>query len=164
MSSWTYELLYVLGRGPEPRSRADEVERRAARARELARSRDELAGLDSRDRGRELGLEVWHVCRRERRADDRVGSLEEVVDDLHLLRAGAEARKRVHEALQPVVLLHDLFRRSLGERVRLVVDDERAAVRAMEDVDEAVDQHAVVLERELHLRGCIVELGYTACE
>ena len=66
------------------------------------------------------------------RLDGRVRPLEEVVDDLDLLRPGAEARERVDEPLQPVVLLDDLLRRRLAERVRLVVDDERAAVGELE--------------------------------
>ena len=53
------------------------------------------------------------------------GPLEEVVDDLDLVRPGAEAGERVDEPLQPVVGLDDLLRRPLGERVRLVVEDER---------------------------------------
>ena len=50
------------------------------------------------------------------------GALEEVVDDLDLVGAGAEARERVDEPLQPVVGLDDLLGRALGERVRLVVE------------------------------------------
>ena len=76
------------------------------------------------------------------------GPLEEVVDDLDLVGAGAEARERVDEPLQPVVGLDDLLRRSLGERVRLVVEDERARAVAPEHVEAAVQEHAVVLERE----------------
>ena len=81
------------------------------------------------DRLRELRLERGHVGAREGRRDDGVRPLEEVVDDLDLLRPGAEARERVDEPLQPVVGLDDLLRRALGERVRLVVEDERARAR-----------------------------------
>ena len=47
----------------------------------------------------------------ERRRDDGVRPLEEVVDDLDLLGAGPEAGERVDEPLQPVVGLDDLLRR-----------------------------------------------------
>ena len=79
---------------------------------------------------------------------DLVRALEELVDDLDLLGAGPEARERVDESLQAVVVLDDLGRRALGERVRLVVEDERALAVAVEDVEAAVQEHAVVLERE----------------
>ena len=88
---------------------------------------------------------------RERRRDDGVRALEEVVDDLDVLRAGAEARERIDEPLQAVVALDDLLRRRLADQVRLVVDDERARAVEVHDVDEAVQQHAVVLEREVPL-------------
>ena len=53
------------GCGPaEPRARADHVEGRAARARELTGARHELAGVDAGDRPRQLSLE----CRQLRRA------------------------------------------------------------------------------------------------
>ena len=55
-----------------------------------------------------------------------VGALEEVVDDLDLFGPGAEARERVDQPLQPVVRLDDLLGRALLERVRLVVEHERA--------------------------------------
>ena len=80
-----------------------------------------------------------------------VRPLEEVVDDLDLLRAGAEARERVDEPLQPVVGLDDLLRRRLADAVRLVVDDERPCRPRVEHVEEAVDEDAVVLEREVAL-------------
>ncbi len=54
-------------------------------------------------------------CRSNVRRDDGVGALEEVVDDLDLVGSGAEARKRVHEPLQPVVALDDLVRRPFRE-------------------------------------------------
>ena len=86
------------------------------------------------------------------RRDDGVGALEEVVDDLDLLGPGAEARERVDEPLQPVLGLDDLLRRALGERVRLVVEDERPRPVAMKDVEPSVQEDAVVLERERPLR------------
>src|SRR5438128_12331701 len=113
MSSLADELLHVLGCGAEPRPGADEIERGTAGTGELARRRYELAGLDPRDRSGELCLECWHVGHGEGSGDDRVGPLEEVVDDLDLLRAGAEARERVHQSLQAVVARDDLFRRPL---------------------------------------------------
>ena len=61
--------------------------------------------------------------------DDVVRPLEELVRDLDLGRTGAQARERVHEPLQPVLRLDDLGRRRALERVRLVVDDERALAR-----------------------------------
>src|SRR5207248_11710466 len=109
---------------PELRSRADEVERRAAVAGELARCRRELAGVDSSDRRRQLPLEHGQLEPHERSRDDRVRPLEEVVDDLDLLRARSEAGECVDEALQPVVALDDLFGTPLLETVRLVVEDE----------------------------------------
>ena len=48
------------------------------------------------------------------RRDDGVRALEEVVDDLDLLRPGPEARERVDEPLQPVVRLDDLLGRPLA--------------------------------------------------
>src|SRR4029079_6591593 len=85
--------------------------------------------------------------------------LEEVVDDLDLLGPGPEARERVDEPLQPVVVLDDLVRRSLAQRVRLVVDHQGPAVTQIEDVDEAVPERAVVREGEVAflldaLEGC----------
>ena len=77
---------------------------------------------------------------REPRRRDRVRPLEEVVDDLHLVGAGAEARERVHEPLEPVVVLDDLLRRRVAEHVRLVVDDERLCRRDVQHVDEAVQR------------------------
>src|SRR6478752_2784640 len=74
------------------RARADDVERGATRARELARPRRELPTLDPLDRRRELGLELRQLVAGERRRDKVVRALEELVDDLGLLRAGAEAR------------------------------------------------------------------------
>ena len=61
----------------------------------------------------ELLLELRNVVGREERHDGLVGPLEELVDDLDLLRSGAEARQRVHEPLQAVVRLGHL----LGRRV-----------------------------------------------
>ena len=57
------------------------------------------------------------------------GALEELVDDLDLLGARAEARERVDEALQAVVALDDLLGRPLAERVRLVVERRAPARR-----------------------------------
>jgi hypothetical protein len=74
-----------------------------------------------------------------------------VVDDLDALCAGAEARERVDEPLQAIVLLDDLRGRRLLEQVRLVVHDERALAVEVHRVDEPVQQHAVVLEREVPL-------------
>src|SRR5438093_5579190 len=64
----------------EPRSCADDVERRTARADELVRRRAKIAGVDARDRGAEFGLELLHLFQAKRRRDDSVGPLEEVVD------------------------------------------------------------------------------------
>src|SRR5438105_347159 len=101
----------VASEGEQPRPRADDVEGRAAGAHELVRGRHELPGLDARDRVRQLRLERGQLLAAEARGDDRVRALEEVVDDLDLVRAGPEARERVDEALQPVVGLDDLLRR-----------------------------------------------------
>ena len=64
--------LERVARLTQARACADEVERRAAGACELARRRPELAGLDPRDRGRELRLELGDVGERERRRFDRL--------------------------------------------------------------------------------------------
>src|SRR5581483_4035211 len=133
---------------PQPRAGADEVESGAAAARELARRGRELPRVDARDRRRELGLERRKLEPEERRRDDGVRPLEEVVDDLDLVGARAEACERVDEPLQPVARLDDLLRRLLGERVRLVVEYERVRAAAPEDVEPAVQEDAVVLERE----------------
>jgi hypothetical protein len=71
-----------------------------------------------------------------------------VVDDVDLLHAGAEARERVDEPLQAVVALDDLLRRPLRQRVRLVVEHERPPAIDVQDVEAAVQEHAVVLEGE----------------
>src|SRR5206468_2914695 len=94
----------------EARTCADKVESRTAGTRELARSRPELAGLETRNRDRELCLELRAVGQREPRLDRLPRALEERVDHLDLLRAGAEARERVNEPLQAVILLDDLGR------------------------------------------------------
>src|SRR5436305_4040690 len=104
--------------------RAHEVERGAAGACELARRRPELARLDAPDCGGELRFQVAQLLARERRRHDRVRTLEELVDDLDVVRTRAEACERVHEPLQPVALLDDRFGRQLAEQVRLVIDDE----------------------------------------
>ena len=85
--------------------------------------------MDAGDAGAQLGLELRQLRTAEHGRDDRVRALEEVVDDLDLLRAGAEAGECVDEALQPVVVLDDLLGRSLVERVGLVVDDELGRIR-----------------------------------
>src|SRR5947209_2601195 len=136
------------GRLAQPHSRAHEVERRAPGARELARRRSELAGLNPRDRHGELGFQLAQLVARERRRHHGVRTLEELVHDLDLVGAGAEARERVDEPLQPVPLLDDRFGRHVTDEVRLVVDDERPAAFEVQHVEEAVQKHAVVLERE----------------
>src|SRR6266540_3798358 len=137
---------------PQARPRANDVEGRAAGAGVVARVRDELARVDPGDRGGELRFERVDVGAREGRGNDGVRPFEEVVDDLDLVGAGPEARERVDEPLQAVVVVDDLLGRELGEGIRLVVDDERAAAGAVQHVDEPVDQDAVVLERERDLR------------
>ena len=71
-----------------------------------------------------------------------------MVHDLDLLGPRPEARERVDEPLEPIVGLDDLLRCALGERVRLVVEDERARPVTVKNVKAAVQQHTVVLERE----------------
>ena len=95
----------------------------------------------------------------EGRGDDGVGPLEELVDDLHFLGAGAETGERIDESLQAVLLLDDLLRQRLLEDVRLVVDDDGAAFLLVQDVEAPVEQHAVVLERERPLHACPGKLG-----
>src|SRR5690349_12230738 len=111
------DRLYPLRGGTEARPCADDVERRTAHAGVLAGRRDELAALDPGDCPGQLRLEQVHVLDAEGRRDDRVGTLEEVVDDLDLRRAGAEAGERVDEPLQPVVACDDLLRSELAEGV-----------------------------------------------
>src|SRR5438477_178668 len=89
----------LLRRIPQAWPGTDDVERRAARARVLARRGHELPRPDASDRRRQLGLESDHVSRRKHSRDDRVRALEEVVHDLDLLRPGTEARERLHETL-----------------------------------------------------------------
>src|SRR6187551_1737183 len=146
-----------LAREPEPRPRADEIERRAVRAHELARRRTEVAFPNTRDRSRELGLERWHIRGRERRRDDIVRLLEELIRDLDLVRACSEAHQRVDEPLQRVLRVDDLGRRPALERVRLVVDDECVLPFAPKDVEAAANDDVVVLERER-------PLGTSACK
>ena len=95
-----------------------------------------------------LRLECSDVLLREFRRDEVVRSLEELVDDLHLLSAAAEARERVHEPLDPVVRLDDFAGVGVEKRVRLVVDDECSLAVMREHVQSAVEKHAVVFERE----------------
>src|SRR4051812_14669588 len=83
----------------EAHSGADEIERRARGAREVARRRTELTCVDARDPGRQLGFERLDLRQAERPRDDGVRTLEEVVDDLDLFGSGAEARKRGFERL-----------------------------------------------------------------
>ena len=78
-------------------------------------------------------------------------------DDLDLGRAVAQARERVDEPLEAVLGLDDLVRIGAVEDVRLVVDDERALARPPEHVEPAVQEDAVVLERERALRPGAVE-------
>src|SRR3954451_21879903 len=86
---------------PKPRACADDIERGTPGARVVARRRDELARSNAPDRSRELDLERGHVGPGERCADRCIRTLEEVVHDVHLRRAAAEARERVDEPLQP---------------------------------------------------------------
>ena len=112
------------GSGRRRRGRA-----RGSRARELARRRAELAGLDPRDRRGQLRLQRRHVLAPCNSAvTSVVRALEELVDDLDLARArrgGTRARRRAAAAGSrarrppPAGVLED---------VRLVVDDERLAV------------------------------------
>ncbi len=70
------------------------------------------------------------------------------VDDLDLVCPGPEAGECVHEPLQAIVVLDDLVGRVLRQRVRLVVEHERLAALTPQNVEPAVQQDAVVLERE----------------
>src|SRR5437763_13183101 len=128
----------------QTRSWADDVEGRAAGTDELARRRREDTLLDPSDRLGELGLESRKLGSVERRADGRIGPLQELVDDLDLLDAGPEAGQRVDEPLEAVVALDQLFRRCLLEDVGLVVDDEGARAVSVKDVEAAAQENAVV--------------------
>src|SRR5215204_4464260 len=107
---------------------ADEVERRAGRARVLTRRRPELPRLDRRDRAGQLLLQDRRLIGLVRRRYELVGTLEELVDDLDLVRSRAQGGERVDEPLQTIFALHNLAGRRVLEDVRLVVDDERLAV------------------------------------
>ena len=87
-----------------------------------------------------------------------------MIDDLDLVRPGAEARQRVDEALQTVVGLDDLFRRALLERVRLVVDHQCPRAVELEHVEPALQQHTVVHEGERPLGGRAGQRGDAARE
>src|SRR5262245_31275552 len=137
---------------PEPRTCADDVERGAVGTRELARRRPEVAASYACNRFGELALEGADVGARERRHHGRFRSLEEVIDDLHLLRAGSDARQRVDEALQRITGRDHRLGCLLGQRVRLVVEDEGAPAVGPVDVEAAVEKHPVVLEGEPDLR------------
>src|SRR5207248_9741787 len=126
-------------------------ERRAAQTGEFARRGKEFAGVDAGDRLGELRLEPGHVRPREDRGDGRVGPLEERVDDLDLLGAAPEAGERVDQALERVLGLDHVGRVAFADRVRLVVDHERARALAPVEIEPAVDEYAVVLEREAEL-------------
>ena len=104
-----------------------------------------IAAESSAFQSREIGLD-------EGGGDDVPRPLEELVDDLHLTGARAQAHDRVHEPLQVVLRLDDVGRRAAVEHVRLVVDDERAPISEVEHVYAAVEENAVVLEGEGPLR------------
>ena len=70
--SRSYEATASGSARAQARPRADEVERRTAGTGELARRRRELAGLDARDRSRQLGLELGDVGVGEDRLHRRV--------------------------------------------------------------------------------------------
>src|SRR5439155_23392260 len=91
-----------LGGRAEAGSRTDEVERRAAVAREVTRRGAEVAGPDRRDRSREPRLELRRVVAREQPRDGLVGSLEEYVCDLDRLGSCPERRERIDESLERV--------------------------------------------------------------
>src|SRR3954469_14282431 len=148
----------------EARACAHEVERGTTRAREVARGRPELACMDARNARRELGLERRDFRKRERRRRDGIGPLEEVIDDLDLLRTGAEARERIDEPLQPVVLLDDLLGARLADDVRLVVEHERPCPLQVERVEVSVQQDTVLEEREMPLLVDARKLGDPLCE
>src|SRR5262245_65504033 len=95
------------------RAGADEVQRRAGRARVLARRRLELARLDRRDRRGQLALEGRHLVFLVPKRYKVVGALQELVDDLDLARSGAQASERVQEELEALVALDDLPPRRL---------------------------------------------------
>ena len=133
----------------QPRPRADEVERGTGGAGVVARRRAELAGLDRRDRRRQLRLQRRAGLRRRTTCSTSSSGRSRNWYTTSTSSAPArEARERVHEPLEPVLALDDLGRRRVLEHVRLVVEDERAAVGFVEHVHPAAQKHAVVLERE----------------
>ena len=89
---------------------------------------------------------------RERAADDSLGRLQELVDDLHLLCPGAQAGERVHGPLRLVLVVHDLGRVTPEQRVRLVVEHESSRAVVPEHVEPPVHEHAVHVEGEGPLR------------
>src|SRR5439155_4216434 len=148
----------------KPRARADEVERGAVSAGELARGRTELARVDRGDRCRELGLELRRLRRLVTRCYQLVWPLKKLVDDLDLVDTAAEARERVDEALESVVALDDLGGTLLLVPVCLVVDDQRPRPGQLEDVEPPVQEDAVVLERERPLGGRALETRHACGE
>src|SRR5438046_5547333 len=102
-----------LGPLMQTRPCADDVEGRAAGTDELARRRREDTLLDPSDRLGELGLESRKLGQVERRADGRIGPLQELVDDLDLLEAGPAAGQRVDEPLETGGAPESPFRRRL---------------------------------------------------
>ena len=85
--------------------------------------------------------------RREHRDDRRIRPLEELVDDLDLVRSRPQACERIHKPLEAVVILDHLLGVRALERIRLEIDDERA-LPEMQDVLESVEHDGVVLEGE----------------
>ena len=132
----------------EARAGADDVERRATRADELARRRPELPLLNAIDGGGELGFERRDLGALEGRDNGLVGTLEEDVGDLDFFRSGPEGGEGVDEPLQHVVRLDRLRRGHLLETVRLVVDDEGTALLQAQEVEPPVQKDSVVLEGE----------------
>ena len=117
------------------RPRAHDIECRTAGARELARRRDEATLLNGSDRLRELGLERRQLPARKHPHNRLVRTLQEHVHDLDLAGSGTQCGQRVNKPLDCVIVLERLFGREALEAIRLVVDDESAPVRLVEDVE-----------------------------
>ena len=71
-----------------------------------------------------------------------------MIDDLDLPGSGAQARDRIHGLLGQIFGGDDLCRVAAEQRIRLVVEHERAVAVEPQDVEATVHEHSVQLEGE----------------
>ena len=94
--------------------------------------------MDRRNRRGELPLERGHLVAGERALHRFIRPLEKDVGDLDLVGARAKRGQRVDEPLERVVVLERFLRGQILEAVRLIIDDETAAVREAEEIEAPV--------------------------